>query len=116
MDEKIYKTMGSAGASTLAVGICVLAGGITAGILLIVNGAVAFKYRIHAPRTFYYHVLKSAYTVKSSFRRSVFTVHALFHMTPSAFYRKFLLKLLLFLNFFLFKYICKQEKSKAQSI
>ena len=29
MDEKIYKTMGSAGASTLAVGICVLAGGIT---------------------------------------------------------------------------------------
>ena len=26
MDEKIYKTMGSAGASTLAVGICVLAG------------------------------------------------------------------------------------------
>ena len=35
MDEKIYKTMGSAGASTLAVGICVLAGGITAGILLI---------------------------------------------------------------------------------
>ena len=27
MDEKIYKTMGSAGASTLAVGICVLAGG-----------------------------------------------------------------------------------------
>ena len=31
MDEKIYKTMGSAGASTLAVGICVLAGGITAG-------------------------------------------------------------------------------------
>ena len=78
--------------------------------------AVAFKYRIHAPRTFYYHVLKSTYTVKSSFRRSVFTVHALFHMTPSAFYRKFLLKLLLFLNFFLFKYICKQEKSKAQSI
>ena len=31
MDEKIYKTMGSAGASTLAVGICVLAGGITPG-------------------------------------------------------------------------------------
>ena len=43
MDEKIYKTMGSAGASTLAVGICVLAGGITAGILLIVNGARLLK-------------------------------------------------------------------------
>jgi cytochrome c biogenesis protein, transmembrane region len=45
MDEKIYKTMGSAGASTLAVGICVLAGGITAGILLIVNGARLLKNR-----------------------------------------------------------------------
>lgn len=44
MDEKIYKTMGSAGASTLAVGICVLAGGITAGIL-IVNGARLLKNR-----------------------------------------------------------------------
>ena len=44
-DEKIYKTMGSAGASTLAVGICVLAGGITAGILLIVNGARLLKNR-----------------------------------------------------------------------
>lgn len=43
MDEKIYKTMGSAGASTLAVGICVLAGGITAGTLLIVNGARLLK-------------------------------------------------------------------------
>ena len=43
MDEKIYKTMGSAGDCTLAVGICVLAGGITAGILLIVNGARLLK-------------------------------------------------------------------------
>ena len=43
MDEKIYKTMGSAGACTLAVGIGVLAGGITAGILLIVNGARLLK-------------------------------------------------------------------------
>ena len=40
MDEKVYKTMGSAGASSLAVGICVLAGG---GILLIVNGARLLK-------------------------------------------------------------------------
>ena len=43
MDEKIYKTMGSAGASTLEVVICVLACGITAGILLIVNGARLLK-------------------------------------------------------------------------
>ena len=32
MDEKTYKTIGS-------TGICVLAGGIAAGILLIINGA-----------------------------------------------------------------------------
>lgn len=43
MDEKIYKTMGSAGAGTLAVGICVLIGGIAAGVLLIVNGARLLK-------------------------------------------------------------------------
>ena len=35
MDEKVYKTMGSSGAASLAVGICVLVGGIVAGILLI---------------------------------------------------------------------------------
>ena len=35
MEEKIYKTMGSTGAASLAVGICVLTGGIAAGILLI---------------------------------------------------------------------------------
>lgn len=45
MDEKIYKTMGSAGAANLAVGICILVGGITAGILLIVHGAMLLKRR-----------------------------------------------------------------------
>lgn len=45
MEEKVYKTMGSTGAASLAVGICVLAGGITAGILLIVNGARLLKNR-----------------------------------------------------------------------
>ncbi|MGN0143221.1 MAG: hypothetical protein ACI4AD_13430 [Roseburia sp.] len=45
MDEKLYKTMGSTGASTLAVGICVLAGGIAAGILMIINGARMLKNR-----------------------------------------------------------------------
>ena len=39
MDEKTYKTIGSTGASSLVIGICVLAGGIAAGILLIVNSA-----------------------------------------------------------------------------
>lgn len=43
MDEKIYKTMGSTGASSLVVGICVLIGGVAAGILLIVNGARLLK-------------------------------------------------------------------------
>lgn len=45
MEEKVYKTMGSTGAANLALGICVLAGGITAGILLIVNGARLLKNR-----------------------------------------------------------------------
>ena len=45
MEEKIYKTMGSIGAASLAVGICVLTGGIAAGILLIVNGARLLKNR-----------------------------------------------------------------------
>ena len=43
MDEKTYKTIGSTGASSLVIGICVLAGGIAAGILLIVNGARLLK-------------------------------------------------------------------------
>lgn len=45
MEEKVYKTMGSTGASSLAVGVCVLAGGIVAGILLIINGARLLKNR-----------------------------------------------------------------------
>lgn len=45
MEEKVYKTMGSTGAANLAVGICVLAGGIAAGVLLIVNGARLLKNR-----------------------------------------------------------------------
>lgn len=43
MDEKIYKAMGSAGASNLAIGICILAGGIAGGILLIISGAKLLK-------------------------------------------------------------------------
>lgn len=43
MQEKIYKVMGTTGAATLAIGICVLAGGIVSGILLIVNGGRLLK-------------------------------------------------------------------------
>ena len=39
MNEKIYKTVSGAGACSLTMGILVLAGGITAGVLLIINGA-----------------------------------------------------------------------------
>lgn len=43
MSEKVYKTMGAAGATGLAVGICVLVGGIAGGVLLIVHGARLLK-------------------------------------------------------------------------
>lgn len=43
MEEKVYKTMGSTGGLTLAVGICILVGGIASGIVLIVNGARLLK-------------------------------------------------------------------------
>lgn len=45
MDEKVYKTIGHTGVANLAVGICILAGGIAAGVLLIVNGARLLKNR-----------------------------------------------------------------------
>ncbi|MDO5816713.1 MAG: hypothetical protein Q4Q26_03765 [Eubacteriales bacterium] len=43
MNEKIYKTMSSAGACSLTVGIIVLATGIVTGIMMIVNGARLLK-------------------------------------------------------------------------
>ena len=43
MNEKIYKTMASSGAGSLAVGIIVLATGIVTGIMMIVNGARLLK-------------------------------------------------------------------------
>lgn len=43
MNEKIYKTMSGVGASTLALGIVVLATGIASGIMLIINGARLIK-------------------------------------------------------------------------
>ena len=36
MNEKIYKAMGSSAVSSLVIGICVLATGIAAGVLLII--------------------------------------------------------------------------------
>ena len=45
VEEKAFKTMGSAGAANLVLGICILAGGIVSGILLIVHGARLLKNR-----------------------------------------------------------------------
>lgn len=45
MSEKVYKTIGRIGGGTLAIGICVLVGGLVSGILLIVNGSRLLKNR-----------------------------------------------------------------------
>ncbi len=45
MEEKAYKTMGSTGGGSLAIGICILVTGIVSGVLLIVNGARLLKNR-----------------------------------------------------------------------
>ena len=39
MNEKIYQTLASSGAGSLALGIVVLVTGLVTGILMIVNGA-----------------------------------------------------------------------------
>ncbi len=41
--EKAYKTMQQAGAGNIALGIIMIAAGITAGILTIINGARLLK-------------------------------------------------------------------------
>lgn len=43
--EKIYKTMRKTGAGSIVIGIIILAVGITAGVLSIVNGAVLLKHK-----------------------------------------------------------------------
>lgn len=43
VSEKIYKTMSSAGACSLVVGIVVLVTGIASGIMMIVSGARLLK-------------------------------------------------------------------------
>ena len=45
MNEKIYKAMGSSAVSSLVIGICVLATGIAAGVLLIINGSRLLKHK-----------------------------------------------------------------------
>jgi hypothetical protein len=39
MEEKVYKTMGGAGAWNIVIGIVVLAVGVASGVMLIVAGA-----------------------------------------------------------------------------
>lgn len=43
MNEKIYKTMSGSGVCSLALGIIILVTGITAGVMMIVNGARLLK-------------------------------------------------------------------------
>ena len=43
MNEKIYKTMASSGAGSLAVGIITLVTGVAAGVLMIVSGSRLLK-------------------------------------------------------------------------
>ena len=45
MEEKAYKTMGTTGGGSLAIGICILVTGFASGVLLIVNGARLLKNR-----------------------------------------------------------------------
>jgi hypothetical protein len=45
MEEKAYKTMGSAGAANLIVGICLIVGAVGSGILLVVHGARLLRNR-----------------------------------------------------------------------
>ena len=45
MDEKLYKKVKGIGASNLAFGIITLVFGITAGVMLIVNGARLLAHR-----------------------------------------------------------------------
>lgn len=43
MNEKIYKTMSGSGACSLVLGIVILVTGISAGVMMIVNGARLLK-------------------------------------------------------------------------
>ncbi len=45
MNEKLYKAINAAAATSLATGICVLVTGVAAGVLLIVNGSRLLKHK-----------------------------------------------------------------------
>lgn len=45
MDEKIYKKMKSVGASNLVFGIIAIVFGVTAGVMLIVNGSKLLAHK-----------------------------------------------------------------------
>lgn len=45
MNEKLYKTMGVAGAGNLTIGIISIVTGVVSGILLIISGARLLKKR-----------------------------------------------------------------------
>lgn len=47
MEEKVYKTMGHAGAFNIVIGICVIVTGIASGVMLIINGARLIKSKAH---------------------------------------------------------------------
>ena len=48
MEEKVYKVMKGSGVTNIAIGVLVLVGGITSGVLLIIAGAklIAGKSKI----------------------------------------------------------------------
>ena len=45
MNEKAYKTMGSSGAASITIGIIMIAAGVVAGVIAIINGARLLKNR-----------------------------------------------------------------------
>lgn len=45
MNEKVFKTMGRIGGSSIAMGAVLLVTGITLGVLMIINGAGLLKKR-----------------------------------------------------------------------
>lgn len=43
--EKIYKTMRTTGAGSIALGVIIMIAGITVGIISIINGALLLKHK-----------------------------------------------------------------------
>ena len=45
MNEKLYEAINATAISSLVLGICILAAGTAAGVLLVVNGARLLKHK-----------------------------------------------------------------------